>query len=406
MDWYLPQFAHHLYSRAAQAVPHCSYKKCTCLALVTLYHRVYQSRLAYHFLYSFILAMVALFWLHRAFLAQSDAPPTAPAALPYTLYLPMIQTVAEFRQIPPMRDWDPRLTARGAHLVEAQVQPGEGYWQLVRARWFDPSEAEGRHHILIDLLDSNSQRQSNVPITIAWHDGIVTLTTEPKPGEPYAANYAMYALAPAYSAQPATDAPADRVEGMGLGTIGDPYRAFHTSYGLVWQWTVISDAPVITPTATATTTLTVTPTATVRATATPTATVTPTLVITATPTVAPTGTPTAPALAQATVVGCQADNRGSRFEGYIYQGQQPVNGYRIVFSYEANGPWVTQPALSGGGNPGFYAHIISAGVARAGNWHTWLVDQNNQRISTIASFTTDGEGGACNLVFVDFFLFI
>jgi lysophospholipase L1-like esterase len=81
---------------------------------------------------------------------------------------------------------------------------------------------------------------------------------------------------------------------------------------------------------------------------------------------------------------------------------QPADGYRIVFSYEANGPWVTQPALSGSGKPGFYTHIISVGVPRVGNWYAWLVDQNRQRISTDAVFTTDGANGACNVVSVNF----
>jgi hypothetical protein len=109
-------------------------------------------------------------------------------------------------------------------------------------------------------------------------------------------------------------------------------------------------------------------------------------------------------LAQAVVVGCQPNDHGSRFEGYIYVNGQPADGYRIVFSYEVNGPWVTQPAISGSGKPGFYTHIISAGVPRVGNWYAWLVDQNRQRISTYAIFTTDGVNGPCNVVSVNFLM--
>lgn len=381
--------------------------------------QLHSKRPLHRLLFNMALTAVTLLCLYRAVLAQIDEP--APAdVLPYALYLPMIYTTAGSQQVMPTRDWDPRLTARGAWLVEAQVAPGEGYWHLVKARWFDPLESQGRHHILVDLLDSNSQRLSNVTVTVAWADGNTTITTEPKPGESYATNYAMYALAPAYAAQPLTDAPADRIEGMGLGTIEDPYRAFHTSYGLTWQWTIAASVPTITPTTTTTVTLTATPEVTTTpavtvtvvptvhlsptpsATPTPTPSATATPAASATPTTTPTSTPTAAVLAQATVVGCQPNDRGSRFEGYVYRNQQPVNGYRVVFSYEADGPWVTQPVLSGSGALGFYAHIISVGVARPGNWYTWLVDQNHQRISTIASFATDGEGGSCNVVFVNF----
>ena len=81
---------------------------------------------------------------------------------------------------------------------------------------------------------------------------------------------------------------------------------------------------------------------------------------------------------------------------------QPADGYRIVFSYEANGPWVTQPATSGSGKSGFYTHIISVGVPRVGNWYAWLVDQNRQRISTDAIFATNGANGSGNVVSVNF----
>jgi len=104
------------------------------------------------------------------------------------------------------------------------------------------------------------------------------------------------------------------------------------------------------------------------------------------------------------VLGCQPNDRGSRFEGYVYVNAQPADGYRIVFSYEADGPWVTQPATSGSGKPGFYTHIISVGVPRKGNWYAWVVDQNRQRISTFAAFATDGANGPCNVVSVNFLI--
>lgn len=391
----------------------------------------------YQILLGLVLSVVIGLCPAWIYLVQADeSPPTD--TFPYAAYLPIVQTQHE-APTPTLvaLDWDPRLTERGAIFVGADVAAGEGYWKLVKAQWFDEKAAGGRHHILVDLLDSNGQRAINIPVKVAWKDGNAQVFTEMKPGEEYAANYAMFDIAPSYAAQPSTDAPADRVEGMGLGSLELPKWKVHTSYGLVWQWTIastppltitptITTTPIITPQATPTIsstivmTITVTPTPTSTFTMTPVATMPPLLtpiatmptIATATPTATPTvttsptptatPTPTPLPLAQALVVGCQPNNRGSRFEGYIYRNGQPVNGDRVVFSYEADGPWVTQPAVAGNSVSGFYSHIISAGVSRAGNWYAWLVDQNKQRISTIAAFTTQGEGGACNIVSVNF----
>ena len=138
----------------------------------------------------------------------------------------------------PERIWDPRLDQRGAALVEAAVTPGQGYWRLAEARWLNTTESQGNHHIYVDTLDKDGKRQVAVPIRIGWDGDSATVYTEAKPGEPYAANYPMYNLAPAYSARPDDGAPADRVDGMGLGELLDPYYAHHTSYILIWRWTV------------------------------------------------------------------------------------------------------------------------------------------------------------------------
>jgi len=377
-----------------------------------------------------------------------------PEAETHQFFLPLIQgnqpTVDRVQQ----RQWDERLTERGAFLEEAEVVVGEGYWQLVEATWFDHRESQGRHHILLDSLDAEGQRQSGVPFEIRWGDGHARVKSEEKIGEPFAANYAMYALAPAYSVQPADGAPADRVGGMGLGEIDEPHLAHHTSYGLTWRWTIAGNelglpvTPTLTPTVTATVTAAATPTPIgtvpllLTAPGTPTTvvvgtpTITPTLVSTttavatiipvATPTATPTAlstptatasatsrptntpTPTASATAtlpfSATVVRCDPYEKGSRFAGYVMVAGAAANGYQITFSYEPDGPLVPQrPAISGaGGEAGHYAHILGAGFARAGNWFAWIIDNNGQRISTIAAFQTDGEANHCNNAMVNF----
>ncbi len=173
--------------------------------------------------------------------------------------------------------WDPRLDQRGTVLIPAQVQPGEGYWRLAKGVWYAENEPPFamQHHIFMDTLDATDARQAGVPIRISSLDDTTVfqvVTTELKPGELYAANFPMYAVAPAYRAQPADGAPADAVSGMGLGDIERPAWAIHTSYGFVWRWTI---APG--PTATATETPTGTPTLEPTETPTPTATPTDTL---------------------------------------------------------------------------------------------------------------------------------
>ena len=145
--------------------------------------------------------------------------------LPAAVYLPLVAVPAPT----PSLDWDPRLDRRGAYLIPAEL----GAWRLIRARWLDEAESAGRHHIYMDTLDAQGKRVTGVPVRIFWAGGEATVTTEAKPGEPHAANFAMYATAPAYSAQPGGG---DLVGGMGLGSIEQPAYAIHTSYELIWQW--------------------------------------------------------------------------------------------------------------------------------------------------------------------------
>ncbi|HMN30927.1 MAG TPA: hypothetical protein PKE45_22420, partial [Caldilineaceae bacterium] len=148
-----------------------------------------------------------------------------------------------------------------------------------------------------------------------------------------------------------------------------------------------------TPTVTATSTLTATPTASITSTATNTGTVTPT----------PTPTPDLP-YDQAVVASCLPAEDGTRFSGTVTLAGQPVDGVRVVFRFgEGYGDPATAPAITGPPNdPGVYHHIIRAGSAVAGQWSAWLVDAGGAPLSVYATFTTDGPGGACNVVTVNF----
>lgn len=300
----------------------------------------------------------------------------------------------------PSIDWDPRLTQRGASLQTAVVGPGEGYWKLVRARWYNEQESGNRQHILVDALDENGARVAGIPVRIYWEGGQASITTETKPGEEYAANFSIGVPAPFYNAAPSGGSPADAVLGMGLGSLENPSGFIRASYGLTWRWTVV-------PAATATPTVTPTPTAT------PTATATGTPTVTATATATPTATPTATAVNflfnRAELVSC-APNAGVTYvEGTLRLNGQPANGYRVAFSYEADGPLVAE-TISGphtgyeGWNPGYYSHLLQTNGPREGDWWFWVMDGGGQRISALGFVHTDGSAGdgQCQQAVIDF----
>jgi len=110
----------------------------------------------------------------------------------------------------------------------------------------------------------------------------------------------------------------------------------------------------------------------------------------------------------ALVQRCDRQPAGNWFGGTVYKGGKPVNGYRVVFSYAPDGPWVTQPQISGPHEgywdwaPGYYSHIINASQPKAGDWYVWIVDANGNRISEIAHWHSTGPGEGCNMAVVDF----
>ncbi len=171
----------------------------------------------------------------------TSAPPRAPSATP-TPASPYAGRV-----------WDERLTKRNVVLIPAQVQPGQGYWRLVQAQWFDVNDPPftGKHHIFVEMLDMAGKRQTGVRVRMASPDAVDIygyVTTEAKPGESYAANFAMFKVAPAYRVEPADGMPADAVAGMGLGNIEHPDLPMMVSCGFTWQWTVVGQAvPTATP---------------------------------------------------------------------------------------------------------------------------------------------------------------
>lgn len=132
---------------------------------------------------------------------------------------------------------------------------------------------------------------------------------------------------------------------------------------------------------------------------------------TATPVPAATPTPVSPYLyKKALVQRCDPNAGVTTLYGTVYQNHQPYNGAKVVFSWVADGPWATQPVISGPHEgypnwaPGFYEHILQAGGPREGTWYVWIVDDAGRRISEMAMVHTDGVAGEgkCQKAVVDF----
>jgi hypothetical protein len=138
---------------------------------------------------------------------------------------------------------------------------GAGYWRLIKGVWYAEGEPPfaGMFHIMADALDESGELRAGVAFRVTSLDGsavFATIETSPKPTPEYWANFPMYNKAPAYRIVPADAGSGDAVTNLGLGTIEDPWRTSHTSYGFVWQWTL---APAATETPTSTPTPTETP---------------------------------------------------------------------------------------------------------------------------------------------------
>ena len=104
-------------------------------------------------------------------------------------------------------------------------------YTLARAGWRDPEEANGAHHILVDVLDEEGDREVGAAVVVFWADGSTTLIIEEKPGEPFGANFPMYATLGSYGARVGDCV----VSGMGLGTPQEPNIPHHTVFELVFE---------------------------------------------------------------------------------------------------------------------------------------------------------------------------
>ena len=98
---------------------------------------------------------------------------------------------------------------------------------------------------------------------------------------------------------------------------------------------------------------------------------------------------------KATVQYCEPNAGIAYMTGRVRRNGIPVNGKRVVFSYEPDGPVVAE-TLSGphigylDRPPGYFSHILYIGLPTERDWYFWVTDFQGQRISAIAYVHTDG----------------
>lgn len=153
-------------------------------------------------------------------------------------FLPSVGTgKPDASQLPP-RNWDPRLTARGVTIETPPIAPGQAFWRVVKARWYNEQEADGvgpDHHILVDVLDGAGRRVGpGLSLLVEWPGDHTLIYTEAKAGELWAANYPMSKSLNEFSIS-VNDAlvPSETLKGIGMGADGN--SAVHTSTGVTFQ---------------------------------------------------------------------------------------------------------------------------------------------------------------------------
>lgn len=122
--------------------------------------------------------------------------------------------------------WAVALTRRGVTCAH----DGAHRYDL-SATYYEGDAAQGRHHILVDVLDDQGHRKVGATVRVAWPGGDWQGVAEAKPGEPWALAFPMYASGFAYS----LSFGGWTVSGMGLGTIAEPHMGHHVSYGFVFR---------------------------------------------------------------------------------------------------------------------------------------------------------------------------
>ena len=130
-------------------------------------------------------------------------------------------------------EWDSRLDALGVKLVRAQPVVGETCYRLVKAKWLSEAEAEGRHHIYVNVMDEQGKRILGQRVIVGYDSQTIFLVTEDKPYPELSCNFPMYAILGTYRCQ--VEGVSDVVTGLGMGSAELPGYKLHTCFELTFQ---------------------------------------------------------------------------------------------------------------------------------------------------------------------------
>ncbi len=130
-------------------------------------------------------------------------------------------------------DWDPRLDALGVTRTPAE-NCTPGCWQLTSARYEDPGESGGTHHIYARLLLESGDAPAGLPWHVRFPDGDIRVLSKAAPewaDVPLFACYDPSTQTGAYRAYAGEqETQSDVVHGMGLP------QCQHVNFRLIWQW--------------------------------------------------------------------------------------------------------------------------------------------------------------------------
>ncbi len=167
----------------------------------------------------------------------ANNPTATPAATPTATYVPQ-------NDLSPV-EWDSRLDqlpcVRLVTKAERgkQLQSGDRYWRLVKARWLSEEESRKDIQIYVDLLDEAGERVYGVSVAFenGGHQSVVSEYQSCCYPWDYPVKYPMFNTVCSYNAY-VEGLPSDMVAGMGLGTPEHPDWTIHTGFVLTFQRTV------------------------------------------------------------------------------------------------------------------------------------------------------------------------
>lgn len=146
----------------------------------------------------------------------------------------------------PARELDARLTKLIPPVTVTPVaDPTQPHWRLVKVRWANETEAQGRTYIFVTALDQKGQPLENALFLVDRGDVVDRVTTK-GPIDQYLGNYLMTAWLGTYTVSMGQDRlPSDQLINVGMGDGQKPVR---TSFFLTFQKVVpVVERPVTPP---------------------------------------------------------------------------------------------------------------------------------------------------------------